>query len=508
MTLTASEPIDVAPVDEWRRLDRRMLLVHPVVELGRALPALIVLLFAGSGGGHGSTWSLVGAGVVLVSATLRWFTTRYRITSSQVQLRHGLLRRRLVVAPLDRVRTVDVTAHALHRALGLARVVIGTGTSDRRGRPALTLDGLTIGQAGLLRAELLHRVSPAAHISAPDDRAETEQELLHLEPRWIGYAPFTLSGAVTALAVAGFAWRIQNETRTDISRFGPLHDVVVHLRSIPLWRATTEVTGSAIAFVAVASTVGYLLAFWNFRLTRHSGGTLHVTRGLITSRATSIEERRIRGVEMSEPLLLRAVGGARTIAIATGLRVGRGAERGGTMLVPPAPRASAQRVAVDVVGSAEPIIGSLSGHGPRAGRRRLTRALGGALLVVALLGSLRWITGWDASSGWWWVISVAAVPLSVPLAVDRARSLGHALVGGFVVTRFGSLVRRRAVLSTDAVIGWNVRSSLFQRRAGLVTLTATTAAGRQGYRLTDVPIDDAIAFADAAVPGLLRDLRS
>ena len=86
--------------------------------------------------------------------------------------------------------------------------------------------------------------------------------------------------------------------------------------------------------VVVASTVGYALAFWDFRLTRHPGGTLHVTRGLITTRATTIEERRLHGVEISEPLLLRMVAGARLIAIATGLRVGRGAERGGSLLAP------------------------------------------------------------------------------------------------------------------------------------------------------------------------------
>ena len=131
----AAEPATVAPADEWRRLDPRMLIIHPVVELARALPALIGLLLAGQGSGHGSRWSLIATGVIAAMATLRWFTTRFRITATQIQLRHGLFRRRTVTAPLDRVRTVDVTAHALHRVLGLARVVIGTGTSDRKGRP-------------------------------------------------------------------------------------------------------------------------------------------------------------------------------------------------------------------------------------------------------------------------------------------------------------------------------------------------------------------------------------
>jgi putative membrane protein len=46
---------------------------------------------------------------------------------------------------------------------------------------------------------------------------------------------------------------------------------------------------------------------------------------------------------------------------------------------------------------------------------------------------------------------------------------------------------------------------MFQRRAGLVTLTSTTAAGRQGYRVQDVPTAEAVRIADMLLPGLLSD---
>ena len=59
------------------------------------------------------------------------------------------------------------------------------------------------------------------------------------------------------------------------------------------------------------------------------------------------------------------------------------------------------------------------------------------------------------------------------------------------------------VLQRTGVIGWNVRQSWFQRRAGLVTLVATTAAGHQAYAAIDIPEPLAIAFADTAVPDLM-----
>ena len=71
------------------------------------------------------------------------------------------------------------------------------------------------------------------------------------------------------------------------------------------------------------------------------------------------------------------------------------------------------------------------------------------------------------------------VVAALALAADRARSLGHTLADGYVVARSGSLNRRREALEVEHVIGWTFRSTWFQRRAGLTTLVATTAGGRQ-----------------------------
>ena len=101
--------------------------------------------------------------------------------------------------------------------------------------------------------------------------------------------------------------------------------------------------------------------------------------------------------------------------------------------------------------------------------------------------------------------SFAVLLFAVPLASDRERSLGHLVRDGFLVTQSGSLNRRRAILETDAIIGWNVRQSFFQRRAGVVTLVATTAAGRQSYGLLDVPPGEARAVTDSCLPGLLGE---
>jgi putative membrane protein len=494
---------------DWRRLSIRMLLVHPIVELGRALPVIFGLLILGSQRGEGGWWSVVGVAMAVGLGLLRWATTRYRITADQIEIQRGLLNRRIVTVPRDRVRTVDVTAHVLHRILGLVRVAVGTGESDRRKQEGLVLDGMAARDAVRLRDELLHsrgaiRPEPAlSQGTLPVLRRETQ--LAKLSPAWILYGPFTLSGLVTIGVIVAFGWRTINESAVDPERVGAIHWATGQLSHVPVPVAVAEVVVGGLAVLAVLSTVAYVLAFWNFSIVRSDSGTLHISRGLLTTRATTIEERRLRGVELSEPLLLRAVGAARCIAITTGLRVGRGAERGGSLILPPAPFAEAVRVGGSVLSGftadgQRALTAELVRHPRAALRRRLIRALAGAAILTGAFGLLAWLVAEPV-----WIIAVAAVsvPIAVLLAFDRYRSLGHAVVGRTVVFRLGSLVRRRSVLAADGVIGFTLRQSFFQRRNRLVTLTATTAAGHQHYELLDVRAGVAVAIADEVLPGLL-----
>ncbi len=54
------------------------------------------------------------------------------------------------------------------------------------------------------------------------------------------------------------------------------------------------------------------------------------------------------------------------------------------------------------------------------------------------------------------------------------------------------------------MIGWTVKQSVFQRRAGLLSITATTAAGGGAYTAYDTDASEGLTFAADAVPGLLE----
>lgn len=495
--MTADEPDP-----PWQRLAVGMLLVEPVRELIRFIPLLIVLIFAGRAGDSGPPWGLIGTAAVIVLGISRWMTTRYRITPTVVEVRRGVLQRKHLTVPRDRVRTVDISAHPLQRLLGLVKVQIGTGTSHHSSE-ALALDGLRSTAAAALRTQLLHR-SPAAapepggqHAAGPPPpEVADEVELARLNPRWIGYAPATLSGFVTAAFLIGLAWRLVSEARVDPRQFGIVEQSLRYLRSTPLWLDVVQVAALALVVVSILSIAGYVLSFWGFRLSRHRAGTLQVSRGLLTTRATTIEERRLHGVERSDPLLLRLIGGSRLQAIATGLR-SRGSERGGALLLPPAPRRVVEDVEAVVLGSDRIGSAELTPHGPAARRRRFTRALTAALIPVAALFALHEWARWPLAAA---IGSLVLLPLAALLALDRYRSLGHAVVDGRLIVRVGSLARRRQVLAVPGVIGLTLRQSFFQRRGGLITVTATTAAGAQRYAVPDVPFADAMSLAVELLP--------
>lgn len=471
----------------WQRLDPRMLLVHPITELFKFLPVLVGLLVAGGASGTGP-WALLGIGFPVGLGVVRYLTTTYRVTDARVELRRGLLQRHNLSTPVDRVRTVDLTASPIHRVLGLAAIVIGTGSVASDDDERLLLDALPREQASALRARLL--AGPAT--GGPDAEGVPDvvpdTVVARFSPRWLWYAPFSGAVLVATGAVVGTTAPLLESVEIRISE----DDLDVFSPAV-----VGALALGVLLLVATLAVVGYLVVNGGFLLARQ-GATWHVRRGLLTQRETSIDVARLAGATIGEPAALRVARGRRVNAIVTGLR---GSQQGSTVLLPPAPHGTAVITASAVLGDGAPVTGPLRTHGRAATTRRFTRALLGAaplaaLPVVAVLAGAP--VGLLA-------LPVLVVAVALALATDRARSLGHAHVAGHVVTRSGSVLRRRDALAEGHVIGWNLRATWFQRRAGLVTVAATTAGGDGAVSVYDVPEPDAIALALAATPGLLDE---
>ncbi|WP_097868877.1 PH domain-containing protein [Streptomyces sp. rh34] len=490
-----------APEGDWRRLDPRTVLVTALVVAGVVAGAAIPVTL-----GLTRWFSLPAAGLqVLAGAVLivgtaagadrvRWHRTRYRIGAERVDLHTGLLLVKRRSLARTRIRTVDLTANLMLRLLGLVTVRIGTGEQGHDS--TLELDPVTRAEGERLRRLLLERAA-----TAPPG-THREGELAVLDPRWIRYAPVSFVAPMLGGAAAGAVLQVSDWVGAQGEVIAWIGD---RLRDTPLlWTIIVLVLAALVAGVVGALGL-WVEMWWNYRLEREPGGTLRVRRGLFTSRSISVEEARLRGVDLVEPLGVRLLGAARLDAITTGLAKDNEAKNADhNTLLPAAPRTRADTVAADVLReTAAPTGAELVRH-PRAARGRRLRwslaAVLGPVLILTVLGALLTpVLLWIALG-----CTVVLVPVASALALDAYRGLGHALSGRYLVTRSGSVRRSTAALERAGVIGWTVKQSVFQRRAGLVSITATTAAGGGAYTVYDADVAEGLAFAAEAVPGLLE----
>ncbi|MGV9315475.1 PH domain-containing protein [Streptomyces sp. NPDC003691] len=434
---------------------------------------------------------------VVVYEAFRWFKTSYRLTPEKLELRTGVLIRSHRSIPRHRVRSVDISANPVHRMFRISALKVGTGHRvSATDNSVLVLDALDVRDSEVLRRDLVRRTALAA---------EDRDTLAVIDWKWLRFAPLSVWALVLGLSAVGGTYEV-----LDIVGAEPDTVLIPQLFS---WLSTVDllpVITAGVLGVLLVGAVGslglYVEMWWDFRLLREPNGALRAARGLFVTRSVTLEEERLRGVEIAEPLLLRWGGGAYTYAVATGS--GTVEEEvsiyNTSALLPPAPIADAHRVAAAVLREEEDPTAAvrLVPHTRHALSRRLRWAffigtgLGGLLVFLGVLLT-------DVLIHIGWITALVVYVAGALFAFDAARNLGHGITGRYLVTRHGSMKRRTIALRRDGVIGWKVTQWAWHRRSGLCKVTATTAGGRGAYDVKDVLMPEGLRFADEAVPGLL-----
>jgi putative membrane protein len=506
--------VPVVPDAEWQRLAGWTAVVSPLSTLRQAIIPAAVGAF-GAGQANAFIGLLVAAGIAVVAALaglVPWLTTTYRVTPTHLEVRKGLLNRTTLTARLDRVRSVDLSSTLIHRALGVTKVNVGTGVDEGQ----ITLDSLTKDAAARLRRELLHAApAPSASDVPSAPGASTEPESVAASPEgeiiakldwsWIRYAPLNLKNL--AIALGGLA-----------AFFGAFSDIIPWERTIGIRVDDGEINGrpiesflnmvliaipialvAAAAVWAIGSCVGYAVRWWDLQVVREQGRegtTLRRSFGLTSTRATTVEEAKVRGATSTVGPLISLAGGADLNLLTTGL------DDNFPAVLPTAPEQVVSEVGTDILGE-DAFSAALTGHGPRPRRRYWFRAVVATVVwtLVALVPTV--LIGVFGDIWLWWIpvaMLVVALVLGLLGAELRHRHLGHALTDRYLVVRSGSYTAVRTALQTDGIIGWRVRQTVFDRRIGLAQVTAMTAAGQEHVDIPDVPLETAVALATAATP--------
>ena len=381
----------------------------------------------------GEPWQLLGVAIPMALGLLRYLTTSFRITGGRIELQRGLLNRHVLSTPLDRVRTVDLTssldppaARAHHgpdrhrhrvderrgpprprraparpgpRAARRAAADLAPPTTRWPSRSAPERDGAPAST----RPGCGSRRSPAAGSSSPPPRSaprascsrpSASSSELDLETRSSG--PACRSLVLVPLLVA----------RLLLVAVSLLVDRRVPRHQLGLPRSPTPAGAGDLAPDAAACSPP------------------------ARPRSTTTG---VAGVDLAEPL--GPAPGRRRPAVGDRHRPRPAASRA-------ARRSSRRRRAPWSSGSPARCSARRRRSTPRSSATaRAPHAAAGpaplvpALVVAAAAASSRSLAGAPAVAAGW---PASPSPVAALLAVDRARSLGHALVDGHLVARSGS----------------------------------------------------------------------
>jgi putative membrane protein len=482
-------------------------------------------------------WLLVlGALVLLAWSTLEWLRRTYELEGGALRLEEGVVARKLRAVPFDRIQQVELVRKPLHRLLGVASLRVETAGGGTAAE--VDLDVVTLEEARTLRASLLRAkaqvtgarggavgtgadtAGPPAAAGAPGDQAgagaagtaagqvatgqpdawadaeapRAERVLLRLSLGEVMLAGITGARAAAALVILG---PISQATDwfpglTDwlFARFDP--------------EAVTPTTPAAFAAVAVLAVVVWLglaaassiVTDYGFTLAR-AGNDLVVRRGLLERREAVLPLGRLQVVRIEESLLRRALGLA-SIRIQSAGRTGGGDQTASRLAIPVLQRVQVNRVLEELLPGAAPVPRLLLPP-PAARRRAVTRSVLTATVFIAAVGlSLWWLTslgvlGVPAALA---VLALPVLAVAVTIGLAAYRSLGHATREGFLYARVGVAIRVTTAVPVAKAQSGSVRTTPFQRRAGLATLHVDVAGGGPTPKVHDE--------SEATATGLLQ----
>ena len=454
---------------------RRLHPLTPFFDLilfGRQLLLPLVLAVVAGGGGRDRSNALFVIPVLLgtLYGVARWWRFTYAFDGVRLVIDEGVLTRKRRVIPVDRVQQVEMQSKLRHRLLGVTvlRVDTAGGGSDAE----VDLSVVSVAEAARLRAILLpaERASISELFTPEGEQLRSERDgadvLVRLSPWHLAIAGMTGSELALMLTVVGWFVQVVDDLSVD---------VVSNLDG--RLSAPTSVAGFAgaaltvlVVWFGLAAAAGVVKHF-GFEM-RRTGADLRVRRGLFERREGSMPVRRLQAVVVAQSIVRRALGFSSVVLQSAGQATGTsgGVSRIDVPLLPARDADGFVRRVLPVPASWS--MTALHAHPPAAHRRAVVRRVVIAAAVVAapavVLGGARGVA-----------LALLALVVAAIAGELAYAGLGHASVGGILTARSGGVARRTAVVPAAKVQSTRLRSTPFQRRAGLATL-AVDVAGKGG----------------------------
>lgn len=425
---------------------------------------LVVLLVANRGDGS-QFLPVIPLVLGTVAGFLRWLRFTYSFDGRRLVIDEGVLTRKQRIVPLDRIQQVELITKFRHRLFGVT--VLRVDTAGGGGAAEVDLSVVSVAEATRLRAVL----GGLGDLGGRSARPGAEEASLAVSPT--SQPLVTIS--VGRLAVAGMTGA-EMAVMLTILFWG--FQLVDDLPTSFVSNVADEVsTPSSVA--GFASAAAALIVLWfglaagasilkNFGFTlRRVGDDLRIGRGLFDRREGSMPIHRLQVARVQASFVRRSLGLVEVVLQSAGQATDTsgGVSR---VAVPILPAVEAPALLDHLLPAAPPEASSYVPAPPAARRRAILRRV----LPVALLGI---IVVAVTRSPWAVVGGIAVIALAAGAGELAFRGLAHAWEREILVARAGGLARETVMVPAAKAQSTRLRSTPFQRRAGLATLFVDVA---------------------------------
>lgn len=476
--MTPSDGVPAATLDI-----RRLHPLSPFFELillgKQFLVPLVLLVFAGRGDGSQFLPALPIA-IGAVGGFLRWLRFTYTFDGRRLTIDEGVFTRKQRIVPLDRIQQVEMITKFRHRLVGVTVLRVDTAGG---GGAEVDLSVVSVREAARLREVLAPEgarraagastgeVSSSAVDGISGDDGEAAPPLVEIGIGRLALAGMT--GSEMAVMLTILFWILQAVDDLPNSFVQDLAHKVA---------APTGVGG-------FASAGGVLVALWftlaaaasvlkNFGFTmRRVGGDLRVARGLLDRREGAMPLHRLQVARVQATLVRRALGLVEVVLQSAGAATGTSGGVG-RLSVPILPVEQLPRL-LDELLPAPPAGPSDYVPAPPAARRRAILRRVAPVATVAVVAVVAFRSGWAVAGG------VGAVAVAAAAGELAYRGLAHAWQREVLVARSGGLARETVIVPAAKAQSTRLRSTPFQRRAGLATLFIDVAGKGRTPQIRD-----------------------
>ncbi|WLD93659.1 PH domain-containing protein [Alkalihalobacillus sp. AL-G] len=426
---------------------------------------IILYFFFGPGEGETMEWlyflPFIFIGLLAVYGVLHWYRFTYSIENEDLKIEQGVFIRSKRFIPKKRIQSIDHSEGILHRPFNVVKLRIETAGGS--GGAEASLSAVNKKDAQVL-VELLQKNTVDTENEEERVVKERPSYQFKLSSKDLWIAASTSGGLGLVLSIVGtFGSQIDNLLPEDFV-FGAMQWL-----SGFSWLFLVIIGVLILIFAWLLSFSGVILKYAGFSMDRY-GDRIVIKRGLFEKRELTLPVKRIQGIRIVESIIRQPFGFATVHVESAG---GTASDEGvSAMLFPIIKRSKINHELAQLLPEYS-IPSDLNALPERSLKRYILKAIFPSLFLISLI--------WLLPSQWWAL-------LILPVIIFALWGILQHKDGKWKVDQSNFYLQNRLISRSLLITErrrmqhFEVKQSIFQRRAQLATLCTTVLSGGVGRK--------------------------